>query len=63
MYLREKAPSLYLRGALQQYVLLCPFCANKNEGGTNKATALEPSQHLLCQQREVAPNSVILLNP
>lgn len=37
---------------------LLPFSVLKrNEGRANKATTVEPNQHLLCQQRAVAPNS------
>ncbi len=56
---RER-PLFYLCNALQSRSLCCSALSvfKKNEGGTNKATAVEPNQHLLCQQRAVAPKSV-----
>lgn len=58
----RKQPLFYLCDALQPGSLCCSalYVLEKNKGGTNKATTVEQNQHLLCQQRAVAPNSVQL---
>lgn len=57
-YMEErKDPLFYLCNALQTSRLCCSALSvlKKNEGGTNKATSVEPNQHLLCQQRADPP--------